>query len=477
MFGTSCPKPQPNQKLTVGPRFGRLVVFGPEMSAADANARLALAVSTIGFGYFMKRVGLADIDVGKALLKILFNATLPSVLLMTFASLTFDATSVAVSLCAMAQAAVLFAAHLAFRGTGRNAKDTALLAGSCVGVNLGTFAYPLVEAVWGPQGLTRLVLFDSVNQWSLLIIAPLIYASTIAGPAFSPKQALNNVKKQLLSPCLLAMFAAVALRVVGLTLPAPVVAFTSSLAVANKPVALLALGVLFEPALRSEQIRDVASLLALRYGACLLLGAGLVAAFSSLLGPAVLGVVLAALISPVPLLTVTYAVDYGCDVGLGAAAVNAAMVCSFALLLAVANADLTHPAAAKALAAAGAALAALGAAGARNGGDGAQEEMGWVDDIYIEEALRGDAGGGGVVKAIARSSPAARRQVSVVWFGGGERVTRKSFGITRPSSRASSGRGGRGAARGMHDNSSSGGVRRPGRTMSYIAGSCAIAVF
>ena len=68
----------------------------------DANARLALAVSTIAFGYFLKRVGLVDVDVGKAMLKVLFNATLPAMLLMTFASLTFDATSVAVSLCAMA---------------------------------------------------------------------------------------------------------------------------------------------------------------------------------------------------------------------------------------------------------------------------------------------------------------------------------------------------------------------------------------
>ena len=258
------------------------------MSAADANARLALAVSTIAFGYFLKRVGLVDVDVGKAMLKVLFNATLPAMLLMTFASLTFDATSVAVSLCAMAQAAVLFVAHLAFKGTGRDPKDTALLAGSCVGVNLGTFAYPLVEAVWGTAGVTRLVLFDAVNQWSLLIVAPLIYASVIAGASFSLVQALGNVKKQLLSPCLLAMFAAVALRVLGLGLNGPAVSFLSSLAVANKPLALLALGVLFEPALRGGQLRDVASLLALRYGAGLLLGAALLAKFASA-GPAVLG--------------------------------------------------------------------------------------------------------------------------------------------------------------------------------------------
>jgi hypothetical protein len=55
-------------------------------------------------------------------------------------------------------------------------------------------------------------------------------------------------------------------------------------------------------------------------------------------------VVLAALISPVPLLTVTYAMEYDCDIGLGASAVNAGNFVSFALLLAVANADFSNPA-------------------------------------------------------------------------------------------------------------------------------------
>ena len=224
---------------------------------------------------------------------------------MTFASLTFDATSVAVSLCAMAQAAVLFVAHLAFKGTGRDPKDTALLAGSCVGVNLGTFAYPLVEAVWGTAGVTRLVLFDAVNQWSLLIVAPLIYASVIAGASFSLVQALGNVKKQLLSLCLLAMFAAVSARALG-GLPGPASPFCP-----RSP----------SPTNRSRSWRSACSS-SRRFGAgssgtsrrcsrC-----GTVRVFSSAqsalakfasAGPAVLGVVLAALISPVPLLTVTHA--------------------------------------------------------------------------------------------------------------------------------------------------------------------------
>ena len=148
---------------------------------SDVNARLALAVSTIAFGYFLRMIGLVDIDVGKALLKVLFNATLPSVLLVVFASLTFDAQSASVAACALAQACVLFLAHFAFRGGGREPKYLALMTGSTVGVNLGTFCYPLVDAVWGAEGLTRLVLFDAVNQWSLLVFAPLLYASAVAG--------------------------------------------------------------------------------------------------------------------------------------------------------------------------------------------------------------------------------------------------------------------------------------------------------
>ena len=86
------------------------------MTIGDANARLLLAVTTIAFGNFLRRIGLVDVDVGKSLLKVLFNATLPSVLLMSIFNVTFDAQSAAVSACALGQAIVLFIAHLAFRG-------------------------------------------------------------------------------------------------------------------------------------------------------------------------------------------------------------------------------------------------------------------------------------------------------------------------------------------------------------------------
>ena len=44
-------------------------------------------------------------------------------------------------------------------------------------------------------------------------------------------------------------------------------------------------------------------------------------------------------------MTVTYAMEYDCDIGLGASLVNAGNFCSFALLLAVANANFAKPSA------------------------------------------------------------------------------------------------------------------------------------
>ena len=402
------------------------------MALGEANARLLLALSTIGFGYFLRRIGLADVDAGKALLKILFNATLPSVLLLTFATLTFDATSAAVMMCALAQAALLYGVSLAFRDAGRAPKGVAILAGSAVGVNLGTFCYPLVEAVWGAQGLGRVVLFDAVNQWSLLVVAPLIYARAVAGDAFSLRDGLAKVRNQLLSPCLLAMFAAVALRVAGLDLPAPVATFASSLAVANKPLALIALGVLFEPKLELEQIRDVGALLALRYGASFALGGALAASAAALgLAPALVGAVMAALISPVPLLTVTYAVEHECDVGLAAALVNAGNFCSFGLLLAVANADFARPDAAVALTVAGAALCVLGrwlAAGSAPKEDGSSGSIG---DGERGPPSRGVAAGATRTTRDAAEAGGATR----LGFGGGGSARRR-FARVAPSADA-----------------------------------------
>ena len=90
------------------------------------------------------------------------------------------------------------------------------------------------------------------------------------------------------------------------------------------------------------------------------------ATLSVSMGPECTAVVLAALISPVPLLTVTYAMEYDCDIKLSASAVNAGNFCSFGLLLAVANTNLTNATAlAPAVAAAGTALALAGVLGAR----------------------------------------------------------------------------------------------------------------
>jgi hypothetical protein len=74
---------------------------------------------------------------------------------------------------------------------------------------------------------------------------------------------------------------------------------------------------------------------------------------------ATLGAVAAALTSPVPMLTLTYAQEFNCDVALAALLVNVSNAVSFALLVAVVQLSAGAPGALAPAAAAGAVIAAL----------------------------------------------------------------------------------------------------------------------
>ena len=140
---------------------------------------------------------------------------------------------------------------------------------------------------------------------------------------------------------------------------------------------------------------------------------------------------MAALISPVPLLTVTYAVEYECDVGLAAALVNAGNFCSFGLLLAVANADFARPDAAVALTVAGAALCVLGrwlAAGSAPKEDGSSGSIG---DGERGPPSRGVAAGATRTTRDAAEAGGATR----LGFGGGGSARRR-FARVAPSADA-----------------------------------------
>ena len=220
------------------------------------------------------------------------------------------------------------------------------LAGSTVGVNLGTFAYPLVFAVFGEIGLRRAVVFDFFNQVSILVASYALFALSKrsndgAGGEKTKDVVLKAIKTQMFTPCLLALYLSIALKAIpNASIPYVVDQFLGSLAVAAKPLALLSLGILFEPKMSKSEIGDVVTLLLIRYGSGLIMAATAIALnMYQFVGASGLAVLTLALTAPVPLISIRYSKQFGLNSGPAATAVNASNAVSFVAILLLAGAD------------------------------------------------------------------------------------------------------------------------------------------
>jgi len=205
-------------------------------------------------------------------------------------------------------------------------------------VNLGLFAYPFAQAVWGVDGLRAIMLFDLPNQIVLLVVSYVAMFVRARDGADSLREVAFAAARRLLNPCMLALAAAFALASTGLGLPSPLGALTAPLVAANAPLALLALGCVLDfSATTRERLCEAAMLLFARFGVSLAVAAGAAAFLSGLLPADTLAVVALAMTAPVPMLTLTYSAELGLDVAQAALLVNSSMLLSFGALLAIVN--------------------------------------------------------------------------------------------------------------------------------------------
>ena len=343
-------------------------------------APLITALAVVAFGAALRAGAYVTDADGRALCRVIFATTLPAVMARTFATARMDGTNRAVVVASAAYGAACVASSLLLwrarprrgaralgdgdgGGGGDGASRDALLAGAAVGLNLGNFAYPLVDAAFGAAGLTMVVVFDAVNQFYLLVVAHAIYtyasaaAAAAAAVTTSSSSSLSltfralraSVKrsfaKQARNPCLLACVGTVLYRVFygSQGFPPALDAFLALLASANKPLALIAIGILFQPRLEREDARDMARALARRYAYSMACASGTLFTLGSSLGSVGCAVVSMAMMSPVPLLTVTYAMEFSLNVPFGATLVNYANIASAALVISLAYASYASP--------------------------------------------------------------------------------------------------------------------------------------
>ena len=165
---------------------GMLVVVEPSSSfdAMSVIGRVCLFSGYSFLGFAMKSLDLFSKKDGLVMLKFVVNVTLPALLLHTLstsasmytpAQATKYLSNMPIVLCSMfvsftAMGSALYLYHK------RPSNERGLFVGSMAGVNLGTYSYPFIEAIWGSEGLRLATLYDLPNSVFVFIISAVVFS-------------------------------------------------------------------------------------------------------------------------------------------------------------------------------------------------------------------------------------------------------------------------------------------------------------
>ncbi|MBP2652761.1 MAG: Auxin Efflux Carrier [Firmicutes bacterium] len=292
----------------------------------NINAQFVFSLAIILLGYFLKRLDLLKKEDGEGLSRIIFNITLPALIIVTFSTINIDLSLILVTITG-----ILYGILMALVGGvafGKEEHDTrGMLSMLIPGVNVGLFAFPLVEAIWGQEGIKYFGMFDVGN--SIIVFG----VSYIIAGYFSADKAVGLVgalKKSLKSVSLLAYIVSFGVAVVGIHFPKPVIDGLQILGKANTPLSLLLLGMYLSFSFDTAYLKSMVKVLAFRY----LIGLAAGAVFFYLLPfePMVRYTALIAFLLPIPTITISYALEFDYNVQFVGTLTNITILISFFLV-------------------------------------------------------------------------------------------------------------------------------------------------
>ena len=301
---------------------------------ADANIVFLLSITIISIGYLIKRLKIIEEKDGNIIAKIIFNVTLPAVILKITSSLNFQLSLILLPIINISFGILMAIIGLIlFRNQPKNIKGLMIM--TVIGFNVAHFSFPLIEGIWGDQGLQIIALIDAGNAFTIFVLC------YIVSSIFSPKNQeegkkinLRYVLKRLVkSAPLMSYFIALTINFSGITLPSFIMDLLDIIARANTALSLLLLGIFLNFKFERTEWISILKVLIIRY----LFGLGVGLSLFFLLPPAHFDhlfriIVTISLILPIGLAVIPFSVEFEYNQRLVTILVNFTIIISFALM-------------------------------------------------------------------------------------------------------------------------------------------------
>ena len=236
------------------------------------NQEFLYIIAIILLGYVLKRMNIVKEKDGATISRIIFNMTLPALVIVSLNSVKIEASLMMIPVIVLLYGILSFIlAFFVFKKEDKELKGTLMMLAS--GYNVGLFVFPIVEAIWGAEGLLYFGMFDIGNS---IIVYGLVYLVgsyfSEEGLALKPSSILKKFSKSI--PFMSYVIMSI-LNFSHIHLPAGVIDVATIISKANMPLSLLLLGLYLNFSFEKKYIRPISKFLIFRYGLGLIVGVSL----------------------------------------------------------------------------------------------------------------------------------------------------------------------------------------------------------
>jgi len=300
----------------------------------DVNVIFLTSILIIGIGYLVKKLKILKETDGGTIAKIIFNVTLPAVILKFTTTIQFELSLVILPFISIAFGIIMaFLGIVIFRNHPVHIKGAMIM--TMVGFNVANFFFPLVEGIWGQAGMQYIALVDAGNAFTIFVLCYIL--STIFSPKNQEDAVKINIKfilnRLIRSAPLLSYIVAIVINLSGIVIPSFFSDLIDIIARANTALALLLLGIFLHLKFGKSEWISIIKVLVIRYSIGLLVGLSLF----FLLPPTIFSllfriIICLSLILPVGLAVIPFSVENGYDQKLVTMVVNLTIIISFGLI-------------------------------------------------------------------------------------------------------------------------------------------------
>lgn len=221
-------------------------------------------VLIIVLGYLLKRSGVLKVEDRTAFSRVMMNVTLPCALMQAFDGLTLEANMfLIVALGLLCAGLPIVFMYLTTSGVDKRLRVYRML--NIGGYNIGCFSVPLLSAFFGSAGVVSACLFDIGNAVVMTGGAYAMTSTLLHTGGEEREGAWEILMKFLRSVPFDTYMVLLLLGAVGVQLPHALFELTQPIGQANSFIAMLIIGMAFEPAADPAFLRETGRELLIRY--------------------------------------------------------------------------------------------------------------------------------------------------------------------------------------------------------------------